>query len=189
MYDSATHCNTLPHTATHCNTLQHTTPHYTTLQHNHTWCITPCLIHVCTSYMMNIYIHFIHMIRGYFMHIPYIIYCAYMHILHDTYVHMIYSYDSGIYHRYCIYALYSIIRISHYRDWSTWNGDMIQPIADRVPQNPENISKNFQLSTRRTRIDRLLLGTTRKSHGQNSGSLVRFSNNLEIQCHPFCNRL
>ena len=65
----------------------------------------------------------------------------------------------------------------------------IQPIADRVAQNLEILSKNFQFSTRRTRIlmgfmthtsgdshgmYRLLLGTHRKSHGQNSGSLEKF---------------
>jgi len=59
----------------------------------------------------------------------------------------------------------------------------IQPIADRVARHLEIISKNSQFSTRRTRIlmgfivyriHRLLLGTNRKSHGQNSGSLEKF---------------
>ena len=36
-------------------------------------------------------------------------------------------------------------------------------------------------------ISHVLLG--RKSHGQNSGSLKSFRNNLEILCHPICNWL
>jgi len=53
----------------------------------------------------------------------------------------------------------------------------VQPIADKVAQHLEIISKNFRLSTRRLDshgIDNLLLGTNRKSHGQNSGSLTTF---------------
>ena len=42
----------------------------------------------------------------------------------------------------------------------------VQPIADRVAQNLEIISKKFQFSTRRTRIlmgfSHVLLGTNRK---------------------------
>jgi len=53
-------------------------------------------------------------------------------------------------------------------------GSELQPMADRVAQNLEIISKNFQFSTRRTRIHHLLLGTNRQSHGQNSGSLKKF---------------
>jgi len=59
----------------------------------------------------------------------------------------------------------------------------VQPIADRVAQNLEIISKNCQFGTRRTRILMgfiigtihyvLILGTNRKSHGQNSVSLKR----------------
>ena len=71
-------------------------------------------------------------------------------------------------------------------------GFLVQPIADRVAQNLEIISKNFQFSTRHQDshgIYHLLRGTNRKSHGRNSGLLKRFKNNLEIQCHPICNRL
>jgi len=60
----------------------------------------------------------------------------------------------------------------------------VEPIADRVAQHLENISKTFQFSTRRTRIlmgfmsqtrdshgiHHLVLGTDRKSKRQNSGS-------------------
>jgi len=72
----------------------------------------------------------------------------------------------------------------------------VQPIADKVVQNLEIIFKNFQFSTRRTWIlmgfiictiyyvvlivnpmDRILVRRT------SSG------NNLEILCHPMCNRL
>jgi len=53
-------------------------------------------------------------------------------------------------------------------------GSELQPMADRVAQNLEIISKNFQFSTRRTRIHHLWLGTNRQSHGQNSGSLKKF---------------
>ena len=56
-----------------------------------------------------------------------------------------------------------------------------QLIADRVAQNLEIISGNFQFNTRRTWIlmgcilsTILFVGTDRKSHGQNSGSLKKF---------------
>ena len=53
----------------------------------------------------------------------------------------------------------------------------LQPIADRVAQNLEIISKNFQFGTRRTRILMgfiiYLIGTNRKSHRRNSGSLQK----------------
>jgi len=72
----------------------------------------------------------------------------------------------------------------------------VQPIADRAAKNLENISKNFQLSIRRTRIfmgyiisTMLLHGTNRESHGQNSGSLKSFGNDVKNFCHPICNRL
>ena len=58
----------------------------------------------------------------------------------------------------------------------------IHPIADRVAQNLENISKSIQFGTRRTRIlmglinsTMLLTGTNRKSNGQNTGSLTQIS--------------
>jgi len=58
---------------------------------------------------------------------------------------------------------------------------VIQPIADRVAKNLEIISKNFQFSTRRTKIlvgfitiTMLLPGTNRKFHGPNSGLFKKF---------------
>jgi len=58
----------------------------------------------------------------------------------------------------------------------------VKPIADRVAKNLEIISNFFQFSTRRTKIlmgfitsTMLLPSTNRKSHGQNSASLKRFS--------------
>ena len=51
---------------------------------------------------------------------------------------------------------------------------VVQPIADRVALNLEIVSKKFQFSTKRTRIYHLLLGTNRKSHGQNYCSLETF---------------
>jgi len=50
----------------------------------------------------------------------------------------------------------------------------VKPIADRVAQNLKIISKNFQFSTRRTRIYYLLLSTNRKHHVQNPGLLKEF---------------
>jgi len=57
----------------------------------------------------------------------------------------------------------------------------LQPIADSVAKNLVTNSKNFQFSTRRTRIlmgfvisTIFLPGTNRKSLGQNSGSLIVF---------------
>jgi len=68
----------------------------------------------------------------------------------------------------------------------------IQPIADRVAQNLEIISKNFQFGTRRNRI---LMGCVTyylvlivNPMGR---ILVRWKScttNLEILCHPICNR-
>ena len=57
---------------------------------------------------------------------------------------------------------------------------MVQPIAKRVAQNLEMISKNFQFSIRHTRIlmgfimsTMLLPGTNRKSHGQNAHKFLQ----------------
>jgi len=69
----------------------------------------------------------------------------------------------------------------------------VQPIADRVTQHLEIISKNFRLSTMRTRI---LMGfiiyylvRIVNPMGRILVRWKRFKNNLEIQCHPICNRL
>ena len=69
----------------------------------------------------------------------------------------------------------------------------LQPIADRVAQNLEIIFKNFQFSTRRTRI---LMGfiiyylvLIINPMGRILVRSKRFRNNLEILCHPICNRL
>ena len=69
----------------------------------------------------------------------------------------------------------------------------VQPIADRVAQHLEIISKNFRMSTRRTMI---LMGfiiyylvLIVNPMGR---ILVRWNfvgNNLEILCHPICNWL
>ena len=72
---------------------------------------------------------------------------------------------------------------------------VIQPIADSVAQNLEMMFKNYQFSTRRTRIrmgfinTMIFGGTNHKSHRQNSGSLKSFTKNLKILCHLICNRL
>jgi len=57
---------------------------------------------------------------------------------------------------------------------------LLQPIADKVAGNPEIISKNFQFSTRRTRIlmgfeisTMLLLDDNHKSHELNSGTMTK----------------
>ena len=70
---------------------------------------------------------------------------------------------------------------------------MVQPIADRVVQNLEIISKNLQFSTRRSRI---LMGFIIYYLVLIVNFMCRilvrwkrFKNNLEIQCHPICNRL
>jgi len=55
----------------------------------------------------------------------------------------------------------------------------VQPIADRLAQNIENISENFQFSTRHQDSNGimstilLLPGTNRKSQRQNSGTLTK----------------
>ena len=64
--------------------------------------------------------------------------------------------------------------LNHVNNSHVNNEIHLQPIADRVAQHLEIIAKNFQFSTRCTRIimggiHHLFLGTNRKSHVQNSG--------------------
>ena len=70
---------------------------------------------------------------------------------------------------------------------------IVQPIADRLAQNLEIISENFQFGTRRTRI---LMGfvfydlvVIVNPMGRILVLWKGFKNNLEIQYHPICNRL
>jgi len=67
----------------------------------------------------------------------------------------------------------------------------VQPIADRVAQHLEIISKNFQFSTRRTRIlMRFIIYHLKLIVNPMGRILVRwksFENNLEMMCHPICN--
>jgi len=69
----------------------------------------------------------------------------------------------------------------------------VQPIADRVAQHLEIISKKFRFSTRHTRI---LMGfiiyylvLIVYPMGRILVLWKKFRNNLEILCHPICNRL
>jgi len=69
----------------------------------------------------------------------------------------------------------------------------IQPIADRLAQHLEIICTNFQFSTRRTRI---LIGfifcnliLIVNPMGRILVLWKSFRNNLEMLCHPICNRL
>jgi len=69
----------------------------------------------------------------------------------------------------------------------------IQPIADRVPQHLELISKNSYYGTRRTRI---LLGfiiyylvLIVNPMGRILVRKKSFRDNLEMQCHPICSWL
>ena len=81
--------------------------------------------------------------------------------------------------------------------WTTWVWQLfcseVQPIADRVAQHLEIISKNFQFSTRRTKI---LMGCTIYFFvlivNPMGRILLRWNflrNNLEMLCHPICNWL
>jgi len=61
-----------------------------------------------------------------------------------------------------------------------------------MAQNLESISKNFQCSTRRTRIligsiisTMLLHGTNRKSHGQNCVTLNKFKKKSQDSVHLY----
>jgi len=69
----------------------------------------------------------------------------------------------------------------------------IQPIADRVAQHRDIISKNFRFSTRRARI---LMGfiiyylvLVVNPMGRILVHWKSFRNNLEMLCHPICNWL
>jgi len=70
---------------------------------------------------------------------------------------------------------------------------VVQPIADKVAQNLEIVSKNFRFSTRHTRIlTGLVIYYLVLIVNPMGRILVRwkgFKNNLEIQCHPICDRL
>jgi len=55
---------------------------------------------------------------------------------------------------------------------------IVQPIADKVAQHLEMISKHSQFST-------LLIGTNRKSHGQNCGSLTTFEKSSRDSVPPY----
>ena len=66
----------------------------------------------------------------------------------------------------------------------------IQPIADRVAQNLEIISKNVHFNTRRTLL--FIIYYLVLNLNPMGRILVRsksFRNNLEILCNPICNRL
>jgi len=69
----------------------------------------------------------------------------------------------------------------------------VQPIADRVAQHLEIISKNFRMSTRSTRILMgLIIYYLVRIVNPMGRILVRwnlFGNNLEILYHPICNWL
>ena len=70
---------------------------------------------------------------------------------------------------------------------------LIQPTADRVAQHLEIISKNFQFSTRRTRIlTGFVIYYLVLIVNPMGRILVRwkfFRNHLEMLCHPICNWL
>ena len=70
---------------------------------------------------------------------------------------------------------------------------MLQPIADKVAQNLENISKKNQFSTRRIRILMGFFIYYLVLIENPLGSIVvcykSLKNNLEILCHPICNRI
>jgi len=69
----------------------------------------------------------------------------------------------------------------------------VQPIADRVAQHLEILSKNFQFSTMRTRIlMRFVIYCLVIMVNPMGRILVRwksFRNNVEMLCHPICNWL
>ena len=70
---------------------------------------------------------------------------------------------------------------------------VLQPIANRVEENVENISEIFQFGTRRTRV---LMGfiifyqvVLVNPKGRILVQWKSLRNNLEILCHPICNRV
>ena len=75
------------------------------------------------------------------------------------------------------------------QELTTSHLSIIQPIADKVAQHLEIISKSLHFCTRRSRI-----GTNRKSEGpwaeiQVLVRLKSFRNNIEMLCHPIFNWL
>ena len=70
---------------------------------------------------------------------------------------------------------------------------LLQPIADRVAQHPEIISKTFPTNQNSARgIYDFYQVIKDKSHSNPStpgAKLKVFKKNLEIQCHPICNWL
>jgi len=67
----------------------------------------------------------------------------------------------------------------------------VQPIADKVAQHLEVVSKNFQFSTRRTRILMGFIIYYLVLIVNPMGRILvrKFRNNLEMLCHPICNWL
>ena len=151
---TATHCNTLRHTATHCNTLQHTATHCNTLQHTATHRNAPHrnkLQHTATH--RNAPQH-----TATHSSIPSIprggqTSCGEaplnMQLACRCTIISISTCNSS-----------SSTRTSTCTIWccnSSFSSNnpssrLVQPIADRVAQNLEIISKKIQFSTRRTRI-------------------------------------
>jgi len=104
--------------------------------------------------------------------------CVYIHTYRKYHTHMC------VRTHVCLYTYHTYYVCIHTH---------IQPIADRVAQHLEIISKNFRFSTRRTRIlTGLIIYYLVLIVNPMGRILVRwifFENNLEIQCHPICNRL
>ena len=84
----------------------------------------------------------------------------------------------------CVHYMYDRYTCSKHREMQRYKYHvslcLLQPIADKVARNLEIISKNFQFSTRRTRIlmgfivsTMLLLDNNRKARGLNSATMTK----------------
>jgi len=89
-----------------------------------------------------------------------------------------------------IHEIYHVIMHERYKLFVS------QLIVDRVEQNLENILKNFQFSTRRTRILMECIIDTiywwvllLSSMGRILVRWKNFRSDFEIRCQPICNRL
>jgi len=115
----------------------------------------------------------------YSAYMMYIMYVLYWILYPAEYIHNLVQPVSIIY-----YSQYNSIQYMH---------NLVQPIADRVAQHLELISKNFQSSTRCTRIlMEFIIFYLVLIVNPVGRILVRwksFRNNLEMLCHSICNWL
>ena len=154
---TASRCNTLQHTATHCNTLQHaatrcmqhTATHCNILQHTATHCNT--LQHTATHFPVTVSLEPLRQSQSRSGNVS----LAFFSQVFEW----VTSHTNASSHMNESHHMWERVR-----EYLAFFFSQVQPIADRMAQNLEIISKNFQFRTDSHGICHLLLGTNRKSN-------------------------